>query len=181
MDDLQHTSHTLLGRALNLNDQAAWQELYVSYNKFIYYFLHRMEVNPADLDDLNQQVMVQLTKDLKSYDREKGPFRPWLRTVVRNTTLMHFRKRNTRQKYHDKLQQETTLAPQPDRSDFDHFFDKEWEDYIISQALELIKPDFSENAIRIVELERAGQTVQEMATLLEISTDSVYKLSLIHI
>ena len=177
MLDQNQTSYTLLGRAVDLNDDTAWEELYDCYNKFIYYFLHRMEVNASDLDDIAQQVMVTLTKDLKTYDRSKGPFRPWLRMVVRNTTLMFFRKQSTKKKYHDQLQQLVAVSETTgEASEFNEYFDQEWEEYILTMAIEKLKSRFSETAIHILQLERDGYSVEEMVEITGMKHDAVYKM-----
>ena len=175
MCESQETRYTLLQRAIQ-NDEEAWREIQEHYQKFIYFFLHKLRVREADLDDIAQEVMIALSTKLSSYDREKGAFRTWLRTVVRNHTLMFFRRESTRSKYTERFQAESVLFNEESSDEFDKQFDTEWEQHVIKIAMDKIKGSFSENAEKVVNLELQGYDVNEIAEKLNMNTSAVYKM-----
>jgi len=171
------TNHTLLGRALNLNDQDAWDQLYRYYSNFIYFILKQIGVKPDDLDDVTQQVMLTLMSSLKSYSREKGSFRGWFRRIIKTTALLHFRRERADQKRRDRLQQhspdeELAIAP----SDIEDFIEDEWKKYVSTIALENLRKNFQGQAVEVFELGLKGLNTQEIANQTGLTTSTVYTL-----
>ena len=54
--------------------------------------------------------------------------------------------------------------------------DAEWENYIANLALKRVKTSFSGKAMDVFEMTRTGKSLEEIATTLDIKTDSVYRL-----
>jgi len=172
----QHTSYTLLERALDLGDDSAWQTLDQQYRQYIYYLLHRLEVASDEIEEYTQLVMVGLTSKLKNYDNTKGKFRAWLHVVVRNEVIENYRKAQARARLMERYTQ--ALRDDKDAATFelDTLITEEWETYLINKALEKLKEMVSEKAIRVFELTREGCSVQEITEALSITTDSVYTI-----
>ena len=171
----EHTRYTLLNRALHTGDEEAWEELVEHYRRFIYYILNQLQVNPADLEDVSQQVLVSLTKDLSKFDPSKGRFRSWLSTMIRNTAISHFRKQTSYQKRMDGLRAETDVAGQAD-SEIDAYIEQEWTTYIATQAMERVKSVFEGKAIEVFELGLDGLSASEIAEKTGLTVSSVYTL-----
>jgi len=169
------TRYTLLQRAMQ-NDENAWRELQNHYRNFIYYFLHKLNVRESDLDDIAQEVMITLSSKLENYDPDKGLFRTWLRTVVRNHTLMFFRKESTRNKYNERFQEENVLFNEEASDEFNQKFDLEWKNHILKVSFDKIKSSFSDDAAEIIQLELDGLSVNEIAEKLNKTTGAVYKM-----
>jgi RNA polymerase sigma-70 factor (ECF subfamily) len=72
MNELNQTRYTLLQRACDLHDEVAWEEFVDHYRRFIFYILHKLGVDAGDVEDLTQQVLFSLTKDLPNYDRARA-------------------------------------------------------------------------------------------------------------
>ena len=81
------TRHTLLQRAIDQNDETAWKEFVSYYQDFIVMVLSKMAVLPDYKDDLTQEILIKLWKNLESYNRERAQFRTWLSTIIRNTVF----------------------------------------------------------------------------------------------
>ena len=79
-----HTHHSLLQRAVDLDDGKAWDQFVGQYRRFILCVLNQLGVPHNDLEDLSQQILIALTRDLSRYDRDRARFRTWLSTIVRN-------------------------------------------------------------------------------------------------
>jgi len=172
-----NTSHSLLHRALNLDDQDAWEVLFVNYKRFICSLLIKMNVPPDDVDDLVQSVLLTLSKDLKSYNQNKGKFRNWLAAVVRNHALTHFRSKNAKEGHLEKYTREQEIHYERFEQDsFKAYFDQEWEQYILDVAIDRLKETSSETALKVIDLERQELSVKEIADQTGLSIAAVYKM-----
>ena len=65
------TRLSLLERAKNPDDHAAWQEFTAYYFNFVKMILSEMNVHHNDKDDLTQEVLVALWKTLPKFELNK--------------------------------------------------------------------------------------------------------------
>src|SRR5262249_26933041 len=80
------TSATLLGRLRRQPlDQAAWSEFVERYGRKIYHWCRRWHLQPADAEDVTQEVLAKLARKMGSFTYDpSGSFRSWLKTVTHN-------------------------------------------------------------------------------------------------
>ena len=80
------TSFSLLERLRLSSDSAAWQRLVELYTPYIQSWLRRQNVQPADVEDLTQEVLRSVVGALPNFqhDLRRGAFRRWLRTITVN-------------------------------------------------------------------------------------------------
>ena len=80
------TQVSLLIRLRDTRDGAAWSRFVDVYGPLVYGFLKRRGLQEADVADLTQDVLTQVSQAIKTleYDRTRGSFRSWLLTVVQN-------------------------------------------------------------------------------------------------
>lgn len=71
-----------------------WEEVARVYGRKIYNFAYRLTGNPADANDLVQEVLLRVRKGLASY--QPGSFEGWLWRITRNAFLDDVRKRKRR-------------------------------------------------------------------------------------
>jgi len=178
-DDINQTRYTLLGRALELSDEEAWRELSSNYQSYIFHLLHRLDVNPSDIDDLAQQVMLGLTTKLRLYDRSKGKFRSWLSVVVKNEVMQAYRKQKSRSRTLERFTSEVEVNQESESSPFDDLIISEWERFIYNKAMVRAKENASEAAIKTMELTLEGKSAEEISSTLGIAVTTVYNLRLI--
>lgn len=97
MIDLPHTRQSLLVRLKDPADATAWRTFVDVYAPAVFAFARRHGLQPADAADLTQDVCRNVATALKSfaYDPDRGRFRGWLFTVVRNQLKM-FRRAEAR-------------------------------------------------------------------------------------
>ncbi len=78
------THPSLLLRLQGEGDEADWEVFYHRYARFILAVAMRYGLQPSQADDLLQETMVELIRVLQrfQYDRKKGTFRGFLRTIV---------------------------------------------------------------------------------------------------
>lgn len=76
-------------------DMAAFEELYARHSRRVYSLCLRMTQNPAEAEDLSQEVFIQLFRKLGSF-RGESAFTTWLHRLTVNQVLMHFRRKGVR-------------------------------------------------------------------------------------
>ena len=93
--DQFQTRYSLLERAVDLEDQQAWEDLASHYRALIYRVAKDYRITDTDADDLVSEVMITLSQKISTYDRSKGKFRSWLGRIMQNQARMNLRKRKT--------------------------------------------------------------------------------------
>lgn len=72
-------------------DAQAFEEVYRRHHRRVYTLCVRMTQNPAEAEDLTQEVFVHLFRTIGSFCGESA-FTTWLYRLTTNQVLMHFRK-----------------------------------------------------------------------------------------
>jgi len=81
---LDSTSTNLLRRVVDREDREAWAEFAQKYAPVIHGWCKRHGSQEADAEDVTQDVLLRLFRLIQSYDRSRGRFTPWLKTVTEN-------------------------------------------------------------------------------------------------
>ena len=131
----QTTTHTtLLARLTDGRDPAAWREFDERYGELIRSFARRQDLQPADCDDVAQDVLFSLSKAMPGfrYDPAKGKFRSYLKTV----TLRAIFKRNCQKPAEVALEhiEDATRAAALDTA-IEEAWETEWRQYHLRQAM----------------------------------------------
>jgi RNA polymerase sigma-70 factor (ECF subfamily) len=78
-------------------DSGAWAELVRTHHRRVYALCYRFTGNPADAEDLTQDVFLKIYSNLASYDTTRGSLQVWITTMARNLLVDNFRRtRNQR-------------------------------------------------------------------------------------
>lgn len=167
------TRLTLIDRARNPNDSQAWDEFTDYYKSFIRMVLRQLQVRPDDIEDLSQTVLLKLWQSLPTMEvgRDGARFRSWLGTVIRNAVYDHFRQVASRKRRDSNADLATDVPP-----DLDDIIDSEWRKHIIALVLERLHASFSGKAMAVFTMTLDGESVDDIASELELSKDSVYVL-----
>jgi len=99
-----------LSRAAAGGDMRALGELYERYRHRVYAVCIGMTRNPAEAEDLTQEVFVGLVKKIGSY-RGESQFTTWLHRLTVNCVLMHFRRPSRREQMFTDLEDVIAIAP----------------------------------------------------------------------
>lgn len=89
---MNETRQSLLLRA-QTGEMDAWQDLADLYRPLILGWLNRQGVPARDLEDLSQDVLLSVVKQLPGFQHSghRGAFRSWLRTIVCRRTADYWR------------------------------------------------------------------------------------------
>ncbi len=78
-------------------DSGAWAELVREHHRRVYGLCYRFTGNPADAEDLTQDVFLKIYSNLSSFDFGRGSLQVWITTMTRNLLVDNFRRtRNQR-------------------------------------------------------------------------------------
>jgi RNA polymerase sigma-70 factor (ECF subfamily) len=171
---MPETPVSLLERLRVCPDEPSWQRLTGLYTPWIRDWLRRQGVHPVDADDLVQEVMVVLVKELPNFhhDLRRGAFRRWLRSVTLNRLRVFWRERN-RQPSPPALDSLLTELEDPE-SGLSRAWDREHNEHVVRRLLELLEPEFEPStwrAFRRVVLD--GKATADAAAELGLSAVAV--------
>ena len=181
MSEQWNTRKSLLLRAADQNDHKAFEEFTVYYEDFIRIIIMKLGVTNEDYKDLQQNILLKLWQSLSKFDfnHDKVSFRGWLGTVIRNDVYKFY---NNRKRVQDNISNESTLAVNIEElnskseNEFQQIIEEEWKAYVITIAIEHIKPYFSGNAMEIFSLTLDGLSVKDIAEKLDVKENTVYML-----
>ncbi len=175
MDTNWQTRYTLIQGALNRSDNDVWSELSAYYQPFIRFLLIRLNIDETDRDDIEQEVLITLWKKLEYYSKEKGKFRTWMGTVVRNTAYNYLAKYKQENKKRDAFQSiQASDSTYCSLTEFEQLVDQEWKTYLSNLALQRIRNAFGQNAIQSFLDGMNDIPASETAKRLNIAVETVY-------
>jgi RNA polymerase sigma-70 factor, ECF subfamily len=92
------TSKSLLFKARDRSDQAAWRRLTELYEPLILKWTRPHVAQRADAEDVVQKVLTTLIRELPRFDHNQRPgaFRAWLRTITVHRLRAYWDKRDAR-------------------------------------------------------------------------------------
>ena len=172
--DNWNTRESLLLRASDPDDHEAFEEFVNYYKNFITMVFSKLGVNNSQIDDLRQDLLLKLWRDIGKFDstRENSNFRGWLSVVIRHEVYRFFRKSN-RNPSDELPDNHINLS---EESEVDKMIESEWKAYVTSLAVEKVKSAFDGNALKVFYLTLEGKNAAEIAEDLEMSENSVYVL-----
>jgi RNA polymerase sigma factor (sigma-70 family) len=138
------TSASLLERLRTAPDEAAWRRLDDLYRPLIRRWLGRDGSLGEEAEDLVQEVMEVLIRELPGFQRQRtGSFRRWLRTVTGYRLAAYYRSRKNRPRVMGAALEECPLAQLADpHSELSRLWDEEHDRYVLHRLMDLIAPLF---------------------------------------
>jgi len=143
------TSASLLERLCTAPDEAAWRRLDEIYRPLIRRWLLRDPSLREEAEDIVQEVMGVLVRELPDFQRHRtGAFRRWLRVVTVHRLLDYQRSRGNRPRPTGAPPEEGPLAQLADpKSDLSRQWDEEHDSYVLRRLMELIAPLFESKTL----------------------------------
>jgi RNA polymerase sigma-70 factor (ECF subfamily) len=173
------TSLTLLDLARHGDAPSGWDRLVRLYEPVIRSWLRHCGLQPADVDDVCQDVLQRLSQSLQAFRHGgvPGSFRSWLRSMTMHAMSDYWRRKRSRiPSVGVQVSMTELLHTVPDDHDeLRRRWDQEYNTALVHGALKLVKPHFDATtweSFRRVTFE--GQSPQEVASALSISVNSVY-------
>jgi RNA polymerase sigma-70 factor (ECF subfamily) len=174
---MEETRQSLLLRAQN-GETKAWKDLTELYRPLILGWLNRQGARASDLEDLSQEVLLCVVKQLPDFQHsgQRGAFRNWLRTIVCRRTADYWRAIDTNSQATGGSGATAALQQiaDPD-SDLNRQWDEEHDQYVVHCLLDLVEQKFEPvtlQAFRRLALD--GASGEEVAQELGMSVAAVY-------
>jgi RNA polymerase sigma-70 factor (ECF subfamily) len=174
---MDETRQSLLLRAQN-GETSAWKLLTDLYRPLIVGWLNRQGVPATDLEDLSQEVLLSVVKQLPTFQHsgQRGAFRSWLRTIVCRRAADYWRATDTKARATGGSGATAALQQIADpESALNRQWDEEHDQYVVHCLLDLVEQKFepvSLQAFRRLALE--GASGAEVAQELGLSVTAVY-------
>jgi len=158
-------------------DEISWQDFYQTYRPLILLRGGDFFLSDDEKEELVQQVVIDIFKrtDAFKYDRKKGKFRSYLKTIVSHKAidLKRMRKSNTVSVETDEFSIDD--MPDTDVAILNKCWDEEWQMHLMVQGLEELKTQVKPITFQAFELYALkDQAVEDVAKFLDISPNAVF-------
>ncbi|WP_169979855.1 sigma-70 family RNA polymerase sigma factor [Tautonia rosea] len=167
-DDLE-TRPSLLVRVRDASDNEAWRRFVGVYGRLILADCRRRGLKWDEAEDVAQQVLTRVFQSLRSFEYrpDRGRFRDWLGTVVRNE-VRRYQKRHQPRSAVEFLRMD-------DLADNDPAWNEAFARHILAVALQECRPHFEPRTWNVFEgvwIHR--KTPSQVAQEFEVPLDWVY-------
>lgn len=171
---MESTSTSLLESLQKGADSSAWERFVRLYTPLLMAWGRRAGLSEQDNSDLTQEVLLLLLNKLREFRYDsQGSFRAWLRTV----TLNKFNELQRRPNPAIAKGGESSggLSGIPDLSQADDFWDREYSEHLVRQALEIMRSNFEPTTWQACwEHVVSGKSAAEVGQQLGLSEGAVY-------
>jgi RNA polymerase sigma factor (sigma-70 family) len=170
------TSSSLLERLQTNHDPRVWQHWLDLYGPWLRSWLGRHQLQPADIDDLLQDILVVVSQKLPTFVHtgRPGAFRGWLRAILVNQVRYFLR---------GHRQWQTPGGPVPDwleqledpASELTRVWDREHDQNLVRRLLLAVRPEFQPHTwevFRLLVLE--DRPAAEVARTCRMELSAVY-------
>jgi RNA polymerase sigma-70 factor (ECF subfamily) len=168
-------THADLLKRIAGEDGLAWVEFCDRYGELIRSFCRRRGVQVADIDDIQQDVLISLRRTMPGfhYDPSKGRFRAYLKTVVLHAIFRHACQ-NAKGGVLADINEQTRAAS--DDTAIDDLWEAEWRQHHLRNAMRIIESEFNERDRQAFQQYAVdGVDAGVVAQTLGLSVDQVYQ------
>lgn len=175
---METTRPSLLLRIRDASDDASWEVFHRIYRPLILRFARGRGVNAEDSEDICQQVLAVVHKEISDfdYDRKVGSFKAWLRQLVMNRVGSLFKHREVRRKGTERLEKrEEERAPgfpSPEES-----FEKIWLEEHLWHVMSELACEVEDQTLKIFRsLVFEQQPIVALAQQYSVTEQNIYSI-----
>jgi RNA polymerase sigma factor (sigma-70 family) len=175
------TRRSLVERLPDLADRAKWQEFYDTYWRLIYGVARKAGLNDAEAQDVVQETIVGVARNIGRYNQAEGSFKAWLLQLTRWRIVDQFRKRSpadTPRFPSDGTGRETATierVPDPAGDALDAVWNDEWQRTLLDAAMARVKHKVSAKHFQIFDCAALKHwPATKVATELRVNIAQVY-------
>ncbi len=177
---LLETRSSLIQRLKATINGESWEEFFHTYWELIYNVARRAGLSEADAQDIVQETILKVHNSLDrfEYNRKRGTFKGWLRTVTRSRLNDFFKKQQRRPALNQPLEEaadELQNLEDPGGPEIEKIWDEEWNRNLIQAALSRTKKLSSPKQFQIFKCHYIDEwTVRETCRTLGVNAAQVY-------
>lgn len=173
---LNETSISLLERMRLADHPDDWSRLHDLYAPWLQNWMRRYDVDMSDADDLLQEVLMAVAKDIASFEHNgrPGAFRAWLKRILINRLRDFWKSRGRLAAGGSDVMDQLQKLEDP-QSDLSQLWDREHDRHVLAQLLKAAQPHFAPGtwqAFRSVVIERVP--AREVAEELGMTVNAVF-------
>lgn len=176
--NMNQTSLSLLDHVRRSSDGDAWERLTSIYSPLLQRWLTRYDVQESDADDLVQEVLLAVSKDVATFDHNgrDGAFRAWLKTILINRVRNFWRTRGRRPQARGDSDAERQLnALEDPASDLSALWNRQHDRHISQQLLRDAERHFAPQTWQaFCRVALDGEKADAVAEELGISLNAVF-------
>ncbi|MEJ7595712.1 MAG: sigma-70 family RNA polymerase sigma factor [Planctomycetaceae bacterium] len=176
LPELPSVTSTSLLDCIRCQNGEAWERFVVFYCPLIYDVCRRHGVQPADAEDVAQEVLHSVSRAIIDFRKERpgDSFRGWLYRIVQNKVRDHFRRTARRPHSVGGSDFQLSLDQLPAELSDDSILHDSAVDPALTRALEMIRAEFKEQTWSAFwRLTVDGQSAAEVAADLGMKTNAV--------
>lgn len=174
---MNETSLSLLQQMRQSPEQDAWDRLHKLYEPLLRKWLVRYELQSSDADDVTQDVLLAISKDIGRFDHNgrPGAFRAWMKGILVNRLrkFWHARDRRATASGHSDIHRRLAELDDPS-SQMSRIWNAEHDQHVLVQLMKMVEPRVEPStwaAFRMTAFE--GVKPQVVADQLGISLNAV--------
>lgn len=172
------TRITLLERLRNGTDQLSWEDFFSRYWPLIYRSAKYHGCSDNTAEEVVQDVMLVVfqQKDVFRYDPERGRFRDWLGTVVRNK-VTQYRRRPAERARPIGAEEDQALGQIPSENlGPDEAWEAAYENALLTVLLDRVRQESNPKTYLAFELSALGElSGRQVSDITGMSRNAVYK------
>lgn len=170
------TRATLLFRVRDAQDQSAWAEFVELYMPLVYSYALKSGLQEADAADAAQETLLLVVRAIPTfhYESERGSFRGWLLTVLRNQLRRRAQKAKQQSAGSGDTRILQVLQEQPGREELD-VWEREFQLRLFHWAANRVQKSFRESTWQAFwKTTVEGNSIAETAARLGMSEGAIY-------
>ncbi|GAA4397826.1 sigma-70 family RNA polymerase sigma factor [Nibrella viscosa] len=125
-----------LVRQILQGDLRAYQMLVERYQRLVLHMVSRIVRQPADVEDVCQEVFIKVYKHLREYQFE-AKLSTWIASIAYRTAINYAKKMNRLPAHGDLNQVSETREPSGNSSPEDILVNKDWKSFLYAQIEQL--------------------------------------------
>lgn len=175
---MNETSLSLLYRLCRSSESESWKRLFELYEPFVRACLRKYDVQDSDADDLVQEVLLAVSKDMSKFEHggQPGAFRGWIKAILLNRLRCFWSARDRRPQASGDTDIDERLGQLDDpASEMSQIWNREHDQYVLRQLLALTEPHFAPTTWQaFYRVSIKGKRADVVAEELEVSVNAVF-------
>ena len=173
------TRNSLIERLGNWEDRARWQEFFDTYWRLIYGVARKSGLSDAEAQDVVQDTVISVAKNITRYDKKAGSFKSWLLQLTRWRIIDQVRKRSpagaTRGGADTGRTATIDRVPDTTGKKLEEIWEEEWKESLLATAVERVKRKVNAKHFQIFDCAVLKRwSVAKVASALGVSAAQVY-------
>ena len=174
------TPPSLLIRLRDSQDAGSWRRFFEQYWRLIFSFARKCGLQPSDAQDVVQEVVTEVFRAMPrfEYDRSRGTFRAWLRTITQNKVADHLARKARRSAVHlhaDSGGNGHHPLHDPAGRDAEAAWERDWRRNLLQLCLDRVRGEVEPKTYQAFQLYALDDwSAEATAEFLKMNVASVY-------